>query len=113
MSFSDFCVERLTCSSSGYRRPEKPPDPTPPPKHIRGGYELPPTPIVTYITLPDEIALAPECELIEEGGEEAPEIQIEPRFVVTVMYEHLDQFLPDENKRAVYRSNASLRYGSL
>ena len=48
----ELCVEQIGCSTSNYRYPHKPPEPTPPPKHERGGWVAPEPAKLTYMSLP-------------------------------------------------------------
>ena len=89
---SDFCVERINCEEVSFRYPKDPPDPTPPPKHIRGGWVAPEKPKLTYVTFSNDLMKEVAC---------APAMLSTDVYAVTVVHEDLHKLLPDANKQYI------------
>lgn len=87
------CVYKLTCGTAGYRYPPQPIEPTPPPKHERGGWQPLPAPSISHSFLSTELIESLSCA--EDGTSTVP------TYLTTVVFSTLQHLLPDENKQAI------------
>ncbi|CAD5120039.1 DgyrCDS8620 [Dimorphilus gyrociliatus] len=89
----EMCIELLPCADS-WRSPEKPPTPTPPAKHIRGGYKLPLPERITHISLGKTFLNDYTCS---KSNISAPE----RLYGITIAYKWLHLFMPNEKHEVV------------
>ena len=94
----DFCVERINCEDTSFRYPQDPPDPTPPPKHIRGGWVAPEKPKLTYVMFRNDLLQEVACK---------PKISSSV-YAVTIVHEDLHLLLPDVNKAYIDQSDEAV-----
>lgn len=90
----EICANLLPCADY-WRSPDKPPTPTPPAKHIRGGYKMPIPDRISHVFLDKPFLNKYVCQL---GNNTQPDERL---YGITVAYKWLHLFMPNEKHETV------------